>query len=176
MSVSLSLLILRLIVGLFLAGHGAQKLFGWFGGPGFAGITGFLQSQGFKPAWLWALLGGLGEFGGGLLLALGLLSPLGAIAIFAGMLMVIAKFHWSKGFWVTQGGIEYPLLLLLLSIVLGLAGPGSYALDSLLGIALPTSIIFWAGVIASIIVDAIGLVTSRQPAPAQSQAHGTSAA
>ncbi len=176
MSVSLSLLVLRLIVGLLLAGHGAQKLFGWFGGPGFVGITGFLQSQGFKPAWLWALLGGLGEFGGGLLLALGLLSPLGAIAIFASMLMAVAKFHWSKGFWVTQGGIEYPLLLLLLSIVLGLAGPGSYALDTLLGITLPTSIIFWAGVIASILVDAIGLIISRQPAVAQSQAHGTSAA
>jgi len=176
MPVSLSLFILRLIVGLLLAGHGAQKLFGWFGGLGFAGTTGFLQSQGFKPAWLWTLLGGLGEFGGGLLLALGFLPPLGAIAIFASMLMAVAKFHWSKGFWVTNGGIEYPLLLLLLSVVLGLAGPGSYAIDTLLGITLPTSLIFWAGVAASIIVDTIGLVISHQPAAAQSQAHGTSAA
>lgn len=176
MSVSISLLILRLIVGLLLASHGAQKLFGWFGGPGFAGTTGWLQSQGFKPAWLWALLGGLGEFGGGLLLALGLLSPLGAIAIFASMLMAVAKFHWSKGFWVMQGGIEYPLLLLLISIVLGLTGSGSYALDSLLGITFPTTLIFWVGVIASIIVDAIGLVISRQPASVESQIVSTSAA
>jgi putative oxidoreductase len=176
MSVSLSLFVLRLIVGLFLAGHGAQKLFGWFGGPGFAGITGFLQSQGFKPAWLWALLGGLGEFGGGLLLALGLLSPLGAIAIFASMLMAVTKFHWSKGFWNSQGGFEYPLLLLLLSVVLGLAGSGSYAIDTQIGLALPTTTIFWAGVIVSIIVDTIGLVISHQPAAVEPQAQGTPAA
>jgi putative oxidoreductase len=92
------------------------------------------------------------------------------------MLMAVAKFHWSKGFWSTQGGFEYPLLLLLLSIVLGLAGPGSYAIDGLIGLALPTTTIFWAGVIVSIVVDAIGIVTSRQPAAVEPQTQGTPAA
>ncbi len=167
MSISLGLLVVRIVVGLLLAGHGAQKLFGWFGGHGFAGTTGFLQSRGFKPAGFWTLLGGLGEFGGGVLLALGFLSPLGAIAIFASMLMAVLKFHWTKGLWVTNGGFEYPLVLLLLSLVLGLVGPGSYSLDALFGIALPTAL-FWLGIAASIVVDVVGLLTSRQTTPAQS--------
>ena len=71
MSIDLGLLVLRVLVGLVLAGHGAQKLFGWFGGPTLKGFTGWMASLGLKPAWLWGLMGGLGEFGGGLLLALG---------------------------------------------------------------------------------------------------------
>src|SRR5690348_11813607 len=138
MSTALTLLILRVALGLILAAHGSQKLFGWFGGPGFAGLSGWLASAGFKPAWFWALLGGLGEFAGGLLLALGLLSPLGAIAVFAAMLMAVAKFHWSKGFWSPKGGYEYPLVLGILSVVLGLSGPGSYSLDALIGFSLST--------------------------------------
>lgn len=161
MEISLGLLILRVVVGLLLAGHGAQKLFGWFGGHGFAGTVGFLQAKGFKPAGFWTLLGVLGEFVGGLLLALGFLSPLGAIAIFASMLMAVIKFHWAQGLWSTSGGYEYPLVLAVVSLVLGWLGAGSYSLDALLGIALP-SVIFWIGIVAAIIVDVIGVLTSRQ--------------
>lgn len=169
MEISLALLVLRVIIGLLLAGHGAQKLFGWFGGHGFAGTVGFLQSMGFKPAGFWTLLGVLGEFVGGLLLALGFLSPLGAIAIFASMLMAVLKFHWKNGLWSTQGGYEYPLVLALLGLVLGWIGVGGYSLDALLGIALPPAI-FWIGIVAAIIVDVIGLLTSRQPAQQQETA------
>src|SRR5258708_4247269 len=169
MSISFGLLVVRVVVGLLLAGHGAQKLFGWFGGHGFTGTTGFLKSVGFKPAGFWALLGSLCEFAGGLLLALGFLSPLGAIAIFASMLMAVFKFHWTKGLWSTNGGFEYPLVLLLLSLVLGFVGPGSYSLDALFGIALPTAL-FWLGIVASIIIDVVGIMTSRQTEPAQSAA------
>ncbi len=70
---------MRLVVGLLLIGHGVQKLFGWFGGSGFVGEVQNLTSMGFKPAWFWSLLANAGEFGGALLLALGLLSPLGPI-------------------------------------------------------------------------------------------------
>ncbi len=170
MEISLGLLVLRVMIGLLLAGHGAQKLFGWFGGHGFAGTVGFLQAQGFKPAGFWTLLGVLGEFAGGLLLALGFLSPLGAIAIFASMLMAVLKFHWKQGLWSTQGGYEYPLVLAILGLVLGWLGVGSYSLDALLGIALPQAI-FWIGVVAAIIVDVIGLLTSRQPAQQQEAAN-----
>ena len=166
MSISFALLFLRVALGLLLVAHGSQKLFGWFGGQGFVKTTGFLAMQGFRPAWLWSLFGGLGEFGGGLLLALGLLSPLGALGIFAAMLMAVLKFHWSKGFWETKGGYEYPLMLGLLALVLGLTGPGSYSLDALLGFALPLPLFLALLVVAALVV-VVGIVTSHRAASAQ---------
>src|SRR5262245_48240206 len=103
MSIDLGLLVLRVLVGLVVAAHGAQKLFGWWGGAGLKGFGGWMASVGLKPAALWALAGGLGEFGGGLLLVLGLLGPLGALGIIGAMIMAIALAHWSKGFWGTKG-------------------------------------------------------------------------
>ena len=105
----IGLLILRLVVGLILAGHGAQKLFGWFGGPGLQGTTGWLRQLGLRPAPFWAFMAGLSEFGGGLLLALGLLNPLGSLGIIGAMLMAIILVHWSKGLWNANGGSESPL-------------------------------------------------------------------
>src|SRR5436190_17971616 len=137
MEFSFVLLIVRVIVGLLMIGHGSQKLFGWFGGAGFAKTVGFLKSVGFKPALFWALLGVLGELGGGVLLVLGLLTPLGAVAVFASMLMAVLKFHWKAGLWAQKGGYEYPLVLALLALIVGSAGGGSYSLDTLLGFALP---------------------------------------
>lgn len=159
MSYALGLLIVRVVVGLLMMAHGSQKLFGWLGGHGFKGTVGFIGSVGFKPAWFWALLGCLGEFGGGLLLALGLLSPLGAIGIFASMLMAILKFHIKDGLLAPKG-FEYPFILVVLSFLAGLVGPGSYSLDAVLGIALPLWF-FWVALILSIVVVLIGVATSR---------------
>ncbi len=130
------LLILRLAVGLLLAGHGAQKLFGWFGGHGLPGTSGWLASIGFRPARFWALTVGVCEFGGGLLLALGFFSPLGSLGIAASMMTAISKVHWPK-IWASEGGIELALVDLVVVIAVGIAGPGKVSLDGALGTAFP---------------------------------------
>lgn len=168
MELSLALLIIRIVVGLLLIGHGSQKLFGWFGGHGFAGTVGFLKSQGFKPAAFWTLLGSLGEVGGGVLFVLGLLTPLGAVALFASMLMAVIKMHWKAGLWAQKGGYEYPLVLGLVALAVGIVGGGSYSIDALIGFSLP-ALYYWILVVLAVVVDLIGVATSRQPA-AQTQA------
>jgi putative oxidoreductase len=137
MFIDLGLLLMRLAVGLILAGHGAQKLFGWFGGGGLAGTTTWLGSMGLRPARFWAVMAGLSEFGGGLLLAVGLLDPLGSFGIIAAMLMAILLVHRGKGLWNNQGGMEVPLIIAAVALGLGLTGPGVYSLDATLGTTLP---------------------------------------
>ncbi|GCE22858.1 DoxX family protein [Dictyobacter kobayashii] len=172
MSLSIGLLILRVVVGLLLAGHGSQKLFGWFGGHGFAGTTGWLKSQGFAPAWFWTLLGTLGEFVGGLLLVLGLLTPLAAVAIIASMLMAVVRFHWSSGLWSTQGGYEYPLVLMFVGLAVALTGPGAYSIDALINFTLP-SLAFWLVLLVAIIVVAIGTISSTRQSAKQASGQKT---
>jgi len=135
----LAVLILRVVVGLLVAGHGAQKLFGWFGGHGVTGFAGALASMGYRPSRLWAWLGGLAEVGGGVLFALGVFSPLGTLGITASMLTAIAKVHWPK-VWATQGGLELPFTNLVVAIAVSIAGPGAYSLDAVLGTGLPSTV------------------------------------
>jgi len=162
----LGLLILRLVVGLLVAGHGAQKLFGWFGGPGPKGVAGWLGSLGLRPASFWALMAGLSEFGGGLLLALGLLNPLGSLGITGAMLMAIIVAHWGKGLWNSNGGSELPLTNLTVALALALTGPGAYALDPMLGIALPQPLTFGVGLVLVFLGIAAALLgQARQQAP-----------
>src|SRR5262252_3541000 len=123
MSLAWALLIIRLAAGLTLAAHGAQKLFGWFGGPGYAKLEQGFTAQGYKPASLWAGLAVLGELGGGLSLAFGFLTPLGAAGAVGAMAVAINS-HWAKGFFGAKGGFEYPLTLLVVSAAIGIAGPG----------------------------------------------------
>jgi putative oxidoreductase len=130
----LVLLVLRVVVGLLFVGHGTQKLFGWFGGHGLAGTGGFFESLGLRPGRVHAFAGGLGEAGGGLLLALGLLTPIGAAAIIGVMTVAIIVVHLSKGVWVTNGGFEYNLVLMSVAFALAGVGPGSWSLDNALGI------------------------------------------
>jgi putative oxidoreductase len=169
--ISIALLMLRLVVGLTLAVHGMQKLFGWFAGPGLARLRKGFEQQGFKPAWLWVSLVILGEVGGGLSVALGFLTPLGAAGIFGAMFMATFKSHWKNGFIVSRGGYEYTLVLMTVSIALGLIGPGNYSLDALFGIVLPEALLFGALAVAALLVDIIGLSISRPATVAPSREH-----
>jgi putative oxidoreductase len=126
---ALGLLLIRLVVGLLFIGHGAQKLFGWFGGYGPKGTGGWMESIGFKPGVLMAVLAGLLELVGGALFAVGLLTPLAAVLLALAMLGAI-KVHGSNGVWATANGYEYPLTLLIVVIGVALTGAGAYSLDS----------------------------------------------
>jgi putative oxidoreductase len=130
--INIGLLIIRLVIGVLFVGHGAQKLFGWFGGYGIKGTGGWFESIGIKPGVTMALLAGLAELLGGLLFALGLLTPLAGIMIAGTMVMAIAKVHAPNGLWSTANGYEYNLTLLAVAIGVALIGPGQYALDALL--------------------------------------------
>ena len=124
----LGLLIIRLVIGLTFAAHGTQKLFGWFGGYGLKGTGGWLDSIGVKPGVFMALLAGLGELVGGLLLAAGVGTWVGAILIAVTMLVAIVKVHGPNGYWATQNGYEYNLALIAVAIGVALVGPGAYVL------------------------------------------------
>ena len=156
---ALGLLILRLAVGLIVAGHGAQKLLGWWGGPGMNGWTQSVAKLRIRPALPWAWIAALAEFGGGILLALGFLSPLGSLAIAGSMLVAIATVHLPRGFWVSKGGYEFNLALLSAVTALALTGPGAYSLDAALRIQLPEPVTLLIGTIALIIGVTVTLVT-----------------
>lgn len=128
--INIGLLIIRLVIGILFIGHGAQKLFGWFGGYGLKGTGGWFESIGMKPGVTMALLAGLAEFIGGILFALGLLTPLAGVIIAGTMVMAIVKVHGPNGLWATSNGYEYNLTLLAVAIGIALVGPGQYALDA----------------------------------------------
>jgi putative oxidoreductase len=130
----LALFAIRAVVGLLMMGHGAQKLFGSFGGHGLEGTGQFFESLGIRPGRRHATLAGASEFAGGALLALGLLTPLGAAAIIGVMVVAILTVHAPKGPWVTEGGYEYNLVLITAAFAIAAAGPGGWSLDHALGL------------------------------------------
>ncbi|KKO55174.1 DoxX family protein [Paenibacillus sp. DMB20] len=132
MLIDLGLLILRLVVGLSFMAHGAQKLFGWFGGYGPKGTGGWMESIGMKPGVVMAVAAGLMEFVGGLLLASGLLTILGAALIILTMAGAIAKVHGKNGYWATANGYELNLLIIAVALAVALTGAGAYSLDALI--------------------------------------------
>lgn len=124
----------RLVIGGLFIGHGTQKLFGWFGGPGRAGTEGMMESLGMRPAKVHALLAGATETAGGTLLAAGLATPLAASAITGVMTTAIRKVHLPNGPWAANGGWEYNAVLIGAVTALAETGPGDLSLDHALGI------------------------------------------
>jgi putative oxidoreductase len=161
----LGLLILRLGVGGLLAGHGSQKLFGWFSGPGLKGTSGWLESLGLKPGTAWATAASSSEFGGGVLTTLGFLHPLGPLGTMGAMIMATAKAHWGKPIWVSQGGAELPVTNMAAALALTLTGPGRFSLDSLFGIRVPRALVIAAAIVEAATV-AIGIMSRPTPPPA----------
>ncbi|MDX6285996.1 MAG: putative oxidoreductase [Frankiales bacterium] len=126
------LLVIRVVLGVLLVGHGTQKLFGWFGGFGLAGTGGWMHSIGHRPGKLMAMVAGLSEAGGGLLLALGFLDPLGS-AVVVGVMLTAATTHWENGIWNTDGGYELPFFYAVTAAGLAFTGPGRYSIDHAIG-------------------------------------------
>ncbi len=154
-------LVLRGAVGGLMAGHGSQKLFGAFDGPGLKGTAGFMESLGLQPGHYWGTAAALSEFGGGTLTALGFLYPLGPIGVMSSMGMAWGKAHWGKPIWGTAGGAELPLTNIAVSLALVMAGPGKYSLDRAFGIKLPG----WVGTVAALTAaGAVAYGLSQSPA------------
>ena len=133
-TLSSGLLIGRLVLGLALAAHGAQKLFGWFGGHGLEATGGMFESLGFRPGRLFALTASATEIASGLLVALGLFGPIGPALMLSVMVVAALTVHWPQGFFAQNNGVELPLIYAVGAIVLALTGPGVWSLDALLGL------------------------------------------
>ena len=166
-AVSGGLLVGRLVLGLLMAAHGAQKLFGWFGGYGLAGTGGFFESLGFRPGRAFAAAAALAEVGGGLLVALGFLGPVGPALIISVMIVAALTVHRGHGLLATSNGIELPLLYAAGALALALTGYGAYSLDALLGLqSLWTPSVAWAAIGLGIAGGIANLFARRPPAPA----------
>lgn len=133
----LAKLIMRVTFGGFLAGHGAQKLLGYFGGPGPEGTAAWLESLELRPGKQWTYAAAASEFGGGLLTMLGFLWPLGPVATVGSMGMATATAHADKPIWVNAGGAELPVTNMAIASTLLIGGPGKLSLDTLLKTKLP---------------------------------------
>jgi putative oxidoreductase len=155
------LLLARLTLGLLMAAHGSQKLFGWFDGHGLAKTAGLFEGIGFRPGRLFATTAAVSEFASGLLLAIGLFEPIAA-ALMVAVMIVAASVHWPNGLFVTSNGIEVPLLYGALGAALALTGPGAYSLDALLGLtAVWTPEVTWAVLAVGVVGGFVNLALKR---------------
>ncbi len=166
----LGLLLGRLVLGLMMAAHGSQKLFGWFGGHGLSGTAGFFEKLGFRPGRLFALEAASAELAGGTLVASGLFGPVGNALVIAVMIVAAGSVHLRNGVFATANGIEVPLLYAAGAATLALTGPGAYSLDRLLGIAAAwTPAMAWGAVVLGLAGGAVNLML-RRPAAAPTAA------
>jgi putative oxidoreductase len=157
-----ALLIARILVGAAFFGHGAQKLFGWFGGYGIKGTGGFFEQLGFRPGTLFAVAAGLGEIGGGTLTALGLGGPLGPALIVMVMLVAMFSVHLPNGFWQSANGYELNTMNIAAALVLGFTGPGPLSLDTAFAIdGIWTDEMRWIAFGAAVVLAGANLLVRR---------------
>lgn len=163
-TLSVGLLIARLVIGLLMAAHGSQLLFGWFGGRGLHATGELFGQLGFRPGDVFATAAALGEFVGGLLIAFGFLGPIGPAIMLAVMIVAAISVHWQNGVFATENGIELPLLYITAAIGLALAGPGRYSLDALLGFAaIWTPSLIWGALVVGVAGGFANLALRRRP-------------
>jgi putative oxidoreductase len=159
-------LILRLVFGLLMAAHGAQKLFGWFGGYGFPAVSGYFETLGFRPGRLFAATAATSEVVGGLLVAAGFLGPIGPALVLAVMIVAIFAVHVQHGLFATTNGIEVPLLYAAAVVALAFTGYGVYSVDSALGIGKFSPTLILGALTVGVVGGALNLAIRRAPAHA----------
>jgi putative oxidoreductase len=153
----------RLVIGLLMAAHGSQKAFGWFGGYGLSGTGRFFESLGFRPGRLFAGAAAFTEIIGGLLIAFGLLGPIGPALMLSVMIVAAISVHWQGGLFAATNGIEVPLLYAVAAVTLALTGPGAYSLDALFGLPLSWSpLVTWGALLAGGIGAAMNLAARKK--------------
>ena len=162
-TLSVGLLLVRLVVGLLMAAHGSQKLFGWFGGHGIAGTGMFLESIGFRPGALFARVAATTELVSGLLVAFGFLGPVGPALMLSVMIVAAVSVHRKNGLLSTSNGIEVPLFYGAVAVGLALIGFGSYSLDALLGLQSLYTPTWAVAALAIGIVGGVGNLLARRP-------------
>ena len=138
-TLGVGLLIARVVIGLVMAAHGTQKLFGWFGGYGLNATGEFMVNLGFNQGRAFAAMASIVEITSGVLVALGFLGPVGPALMISVMLVAAITVHWKNGLFATKNGIELPLLYASAALIFAVAGFGPYSLDALFGIADPWS-------------------------------------
>jgi putative oxidoreductase len=168
----LALLVLRLVVGLTFAAHGAQKLFGAFGGPGIEGTAGFFEQIGLRPGRLHAWTAALTEFLGGLAIALGIVTPIPAAALIAVMTAAVITVHLKNGFFASNQGFEFNLVLAAALFALAGVGAGGWSLDAALNIGMIGTA--WAlGALGAGLLGGIGAVLGGRLASREIRRHGS---
>jgi putative oxidoreductase len=167
----LALLVLRLVVGLTFAAHGAQKLFGAFGGYGIEGTAGFFEQIGLRPGKVHAWAAGIAEFFGGLAIALGLVTPVPAAALIAVMTAAVITVHLKHGFFVTNQGYEFNLALAAALFALAGIGAGNWSLDNVLSIDM-TGAAWAVGALGVGVLGGIGAVISGRFVSRHPREHG----
>jgi putative oxidoreductase len=166
--IDVALLVLRLVVGLYLAAHGAQKLFGWFGGPGLGGtIQGMDTHMRFRPAWMWGTLVALSEVVGGVLMAIGLLGPIGPTMLAGAMFVATFVAHWNQGPWGAKGGYELTLTNLAVMVAVALVGVGRYSVDAWLGLSVPSVVA--EGLAVLVVLSILVAIVTRRAAEPQAR-------
>jgi putative oxidoreductase len=167
-TLSIGLLLVRVVIGLVMAAHGAQKLFGWFGGYGLNKTGEFFVQLGFWPGRAFAAAASITEISSGLLVALGFLGPIGPALMISVMIVAMITVHWKNGLFAADNGVEVPLLYSAAAFAIALIGFGRYSIDEWLGIGAKWSpLVTWTVLAVGVAGGLVNAAIRRRVAPAR---------